>query len=84
MAIQAFEEQRFQESLTHLEHTLALIDYADRKGEFQDLITLAVETAFEIGNYEKGLFFQQKLLHTLSPETGAHPSGCSKRVSGSA
>ncbi len=68
-AIQAFEEQRFSESLTHLEHTLALIDYADRQEEFQDLITLAVETAFEIGNYEKGLFFQKKLLNTLSPDT---------------
>jgi len=68
-AIQAFEEQRFPESLTHIEHTLALMDYAGKHGEFQDLITLAVETAFEIGNYEKGLFFQQKLLNTLTPET---------------
>jgi CHAT domain-containing protein/lipoprotein NlpI len=68
-AIQAFEEQRFPESLTHFEHTLALMDYAGKQGEFQDLITLAVETSFEIGNYEKGLFFQQKLLNTLTPET---------------
>ena len=68
-AIQAFEEQRFPESLTHIEHTLALMNYAGRQGEFQDLITLAVETAFEIGNYEKGLFFQQKLLNTFTPET---------------
>ncbi len=68
-AIQAFEEQRFPESLTHLEHTLALMTYAGRQNEFQDLITLAVETAFEIGNYEKGLFFQQKLLNTFTPDT---------------
>ena len=68
-AIQAFEEQRFPESLTHIEHTLALMNYAGKQDEFQDLITLAVETAFEIGNYEKGLFFQQKLLNTVTPDT---------------
>ena len=67
--IQAFEEQRFPESLTHIEHTLALMNYAGKQDEFQDLITLAVETAFEIGNYEKGLFFQQKLLNTFTQET---------------
>ena len=58
-AIQAFEEQRFPESLTHIEHTLALMNYAGRQGEFQDLITLAVETAFEIGNYEKASSFNK-------------------------
>ena len=68
-AIQAFEEQRFPQSLTHIEHTLALMNYAGKQEEFQDLITLAVETAFEIGDYEKGLFYQQKFLSTLTPET---------------
>ncbi len=68
-AIQAFEKQRFPESLTHIEHTLALMNYAGKQGEFKALTTLAVETAFEIGNYEKGLFFQQKLLNTLTPDT---------------
>ena len=68
-AIQAFEEERFPESLAYLEHTLALMNYAGRQEEFQDLVTLAVETAFEIGNYEKGLFFQKKLLNTLTPDT---------------
>ncbi|MGD9850443.1 MAG: CHAT domain-containing protein [Nitrospirales bacterium] len=68
-AIQAFEAQRFPESLTHIEHTLALMDYAGKQGEFKALTTLAVETAFEIGNYEKGLFFQQKLLNAVTPET---------------
>ena len=45
------------------------MNYAGKEEEFQDLITLAVETAFEIGHYEKGLFYQQKLLNTLTPET---------------
>ncbi|MDH5428906.1 MAG: tetratricopeptide repeat protein, partial [Nitrospirota bacterium] len=71
-AIKAFEAQRFPESLTHIEHTLALMDYAGKQGEFKALTTLAVETAFEIGNYEKGLFFQQKLLKTLTPETSTN------------
>ncbi|MGE0473674.1 MAG: CHAT domain-containing protein [Nitrospirales bacterium] len=68
-AIKAFEAQRFPESLTHIEHTLALMDYAGKQGEFKALTTLAVETAFEIGNYEKGLFFQHKLLNALPPDT---------------
>ena len=68
-AIQAFEQQRFPESLTHIEHTLALMHYTDKQGELYDLLTLAVETAFEIGNYEKGLFYQQRLLNTFTPET---------------
>ncbi|MEX2492198.1 MAG: CHAT domain-containing protein [Nitrospirales bacterium] len=71
-AITAFEEQRFSDSLTHIEHTLALMDYAGKQGEFKPLTTLAVETAFEIGNYEKGLFFQQKLLKALTPETSTN------------
>lgn len=71
-AIQAFQAKQFSESLMHIEQTLALIDYAGKQAEFKDLSTLAVETAFEIGNYEKGLFFQRKLLDTMAAGTAPH------------
>ena len=71
-AIRAFEAQQFPQSLIHLEHTLALMDYAGKQGELRTLLTLAVETAFEIGEYGKGLFFQQKLLSALTPESSTN------------
>ncbi|HBP90496.1 MAG TPA: hypothetical protein DD706_22740, partial [Nitrospiraceae bacterium] len=68
-AIHAFETKDFPASLRHIEHALALIEHASRRQDFKELTTLAVETAFEVSDYEKGIFFQQKLLDALTPET---------------
>jgi len=70
-AIHAFETKDFPTSLLHIEHALALIEHAQKRKDFKELTTLAVETAFEVNNYEKGIFFQQKLLDSLTPETPA-------------
>jgi CHAT domain-containing protein/lipoprotein NlpI len=70
-AIHAFETKDFPASLVHIEHALALIEHAQKRKDFKELTTLAVETAFEVNNYEKGIFFQQKLLDSLTPETPA-------------
>jgi CHAT domain-containing protein len=70
-AIYAFESMDFPTSLVHIEHALALIEHAQKRQDFKELTTLAVETAFEVNNYEKGIFFQQKLLDSLTPETPA-------------
>ena len=70
-AIHAFETQDFPASLVHIEHALALIEHAKKRQDFKQLTTLAVETAFEVSDYEKGIFFQQKLLDGLTPETPA-------------
>ncbi|HSF10386.1 MAG TPA: CHAT domain-containing protein [Nitrospirales bacterium] len=71
-AIHAFETKDFPASLLHIEHALALIEHAKKRQDFKELTTLAVETAFEISDYEKGLFFQQKLLDALTAETPAN------------
>ena len=68
-AINAFKAKDFPTSLVHIEHALALIDHAQKRKDFKELNTLAVETAFEIKNYEKGIFFQQKLLDSLTSKT---------------
>lgn len=70
-AIHAFETKNFPASLVHIEHALALIEHAQKRQDFKDLTTLAVETAFEVSDYEKGIFFQQKLLDSFTPETPA-------------
>ncbi|MDH5574298.1 MAG: CHAT domain-containing protein [Nitrospirota bacterium] len=70
-AIHAFETKGFPASLVHIEHALALIEHAQKRKDFKELTTLAVETAFEVNNYDKGIFFQQKLLDSLTPETPA-------------
>ena len=70
-AIHAFETKEFSASLLHIEHALALIEYAKKRQDFKQLTTLAVETTFEVSDYEKGIFFQQKLLDSLTPETPA-------------
>lgn len=70
-AIQAFESEDFPASLVHIEHALALIDHAQQQQDFTQLTSLAVEIAFEVNDYEEGLFFQQKLLDSLTPETPA-------------
>ncbi|GJL70231.1 MAG: hypothetical protein NPIRA06_28660 [Nitrospirales bacterium] len=70
-AIHAFETQDFPASLRHIEHALALIEHAKKRQDFKELTTLAVETAFEVNDYEKGIFFQQKLLDSLTAETPA-------------
>ena len=71
-AIHAFETEDFPVSLVHIEHALALIEHAQKRQDFKELTTLAVETAFEVNDYEKGIFFQQKLLNSLTPETPAN------------
>lgn len=71
-AIHAFETKDFPGSLLHIEHALALIEHAKKRKDFKELTTLAVETAFEVSDYEKGLFFQQKLLDALTPDTPAN------------
>ena len=68
-AINAFKTKDFSTSLVHIEHALALIDHAQKRKDFKELNTLAVETAFEIKNYEKGIFFQQKLLNSFTSKT---------------
>ncbi|CAH1386826.1 CHAT domain-containing protein [Candidatus Nitrotoga sp. M5] len=68
-AIHAFTTKDFSTSLVHIEHALALIEHAQKRKDYKELNTLAVETAFEVKNYEKGIFFQQKLLDSLTPET---------------
>ncbi len=70
-AIHAFDTKDFPASLVHIEHALALIEHAHKRKDFKELTTLAVETAFEVNNYEKGMFFQQRLLDSLTPETPA-------------
>ena len=70
-AIDAFEQQDFSNSLGHIEHALALIDHAQQRPDFVELATLAVETAFEINDYQKGIFYQQKLLATFTADTPA-------------
>ena len=70
-AIHAFESNDFPASLVHIEHALALIEHAQKRKDFKELTTLAVETAFEVNNYEKGIFFQKKLLDSLTPEIPA-------------
>ena len=70
-AIHAFETKDFPASLVHIEHALALIEHAKKRSDFKQLTTLAVETAFEVSDYEKGIFFQQKLLDALTPEAPA-------------
>ncbi len=68
-ALEAFETQDFPKSLGHIEHALALINHADQRRDFAELVTLAVETAFEVNNYRKGIFYQQKLLDSFDSET---------------
>ena len=68
-AIAAFEQEDFPTSLEHLEHALALIGHAQQEQDFVELTTLAVETAFEIKDYQKGIFFQDKLLNAFTEET---------------
>ena len=70
-AIDAFEQQDFSTSLGHIEHALALIDHARQQQDFVELTTLAVETAFEINDYHKGIFYQHKLLETFTADTPA-------------
>ena len=71
-AIRTFKTKDFPASIVHIEHALALIEHAQKRKDFKELNTLAVETAFEIKNYEKGIFFQQKLLDSLTPKTPAN------------
>ena len=70
-AIHAFEVEDFPAALVHIEHALALIDHAQQQQDFAQLTSLAVEIAFEVNDYEEGLFFQQKLLDSLTPNTPA-------------
>ena len=69
MAISTFEVQDFPTSLRHIERALVLMDPAQMQQDFNVLTTLAVETSFEVQDYEKGIFYQQQLLNTLTAES---------------
>ncbi|MDR4486427.1 MAG: hypothetical protein R3B83_02660 [Nitrospirales bacterium] len=58
-AIRAFEAQQFPQSLMPSRTYLGPDGLCRQARELRTLLTLAVETAFEIGEYGKGLFFSK-------------------------
>ena len=67
-AITAFEKQDFPASLRHGEHALALIDHAQQRQDFPELLTLAMESAFELQDYHKAIVYQERLLASFTSD----------------
>ena len=55
----------FPDALHKIENALSVINYADKTEDFGELTKLAVDASFKIGNYEKAVFHQEKLLNSL-------------------
>ncbi len=67
-AVRLYQEEVYPEALERIENALAVIHYADQGADFKDLTNLAVDAAFKVEDYEKAVFFQEKLLTALEEE----------------
>ena len=64
-AVAFYTQGQVEDALHKMENALSVISYADKYEEFGDLTKLAVEASFKIGDYEKAVFHQEKLLRAL-------------------
>ena len=51
-----------------MENALSVISYADKTGDFGELTKLTVDASFRIGDYQKAVFHQEKLLASLGED----------------
>jgi CHAT domain-containing protein len=67
-AVRFYQEEAYPEALERIENALAVIHYADKTADFKDLTNLAVDAAFKVEDYEKAVFYQEKILTALEEE----------------
>ena len=69
-AVALYKEKNFQEALHRMENALSVISYADKMEDFGELTKLTVDASFRIGDYQKAVFHQEKLLRTYGDNAG--------------
>ena len=67
-AVVLYKEQRYQEALHRMENALSVISYADKTEDFGELTKLTVDASFRMGDYQKAVFHQEKLLNSLGED----------------
>ena len=67
-AVALYKDSQFKESLHRIERALSVIDYTDNSQDFGELTQLAVDAAFQIGEYQKAASHQEKLLASLGDD----------------
>jgi len=64
-AVALYRDNQFPEALQSIEDALAIIGYTDMGQDFPQLTKLAVDAAFQAGQYKKAVFHQEQLLASI-------------------